>query len=133
MLECPELPCHCWSNDDKETIDHWVRYSVIRGPMQTGKVKRISDSQYGFFSFAKRLGFIYFDANIGQRHSYGLPGTKPDDKIDGVNKFSSKQETMLFLARFGLPENCHFANLSDDERLSVEFFLATFCSFGDTL
>jgi hypothetical protein len=131
ILECPELPCHCWTHEDKETIDHWVRYAVIRGPKQLGSVRRLNSSH--FFVYAQRLGCIHFDANIGQRHGYGLPGTKPDDKIDGVRKFRSLHEFIHFLARFGLPENCHFDRLSDDERLRIELFLATFCSLADTL
>jgi hypothetical protein len=110
-----------------------VRYAVVRGPKQSGSVKRLNFSNYSVFAYAQRLGCIYFDSNVAQPQSYGLPGTIPDDSIDGVRKFKSLRNIMRYLARFGLPENCHFHRLSHDERLRVELFLATFCSMADTL
>lgn len=74
------------------------------------------------------LGFVYKDAY------YFLPGEKPN-VIGGIcingrkmirDEVRGDDGLLLYLARFGLPRNCTFGNLTDEERLHLEYHISQY-------
>jgi hypothetical protein len=131
---CEGFPCLCWDDGDKLLIHKWVRYNVIRGPRQSGIVFQLNRTKA--LHYIKRLGFGCARSSEYERKGWGYPGAKDEadeNGMDGVNTFFSWDGLMLSLCRFGLPESCEFGNLSHDERLSLELYIANYFSVANTL
>jgi hypothetical protein len=127
-----ELPCLCWNDNDKRLIHNWVRYNVIRGPCPSRRVSQLTRAQA--YHYIRRLGFGIVRSRAFEGNGWGYPKVKTaTDGIVGVTIFQSFEGLMLSLCRFGLPETCEFGNLSDDERLSLELYMANYYSVANTL
>lgn len=123
--------CDCWSESEKWKIKEWVRYEVIRGTVRSGPVRLIEDRRTARM-LLRRLGFkhlrsVLFDGDVFPGVSTARGGTL------GVTMFSAENEMWKFLSRAGLPENCDFEQLTNDERFDLEFFLSTTLSRVPTL
>jgi hypothetical protein len=126
------LPCLCWDDNDKQLIHTWVRYQVFQGMRQLMRVFQLSRMQA--YNFVRRLGFGNARSSAYDGKGRGYPHMQTvTDGIDGVTKFQTLDGLLLSLSRFGLPENCSFHNLSGSERLSLELYLATYCSVANAL
>lgn len=125
-----EEACECWDEDDKWHIKLWVRYEVIRGNLQSGKVDEIAEAAAR--KLLNDLGFSFLKSTL--LDGYAFPGLKtPQEGRLGFSFFEKLNELWRFLSRFGLPQNCAFEKLSTDDRLNLEFFLSTSRHRVDTL
>jgi hypothetical protein len=129
----PALACCCWNVDEKKLIYTWVRCAVVRGPRQSGSVKRMASSPYEFFTQLRCLGFQHFRVSDKYPRVCGYPGVQMTDRIDYVKKFPSFPSLIRALSLYGLPSTCDFTQMTDDERFSVELYLANATSLSDTL
>jgi hypothetical protein len=125
-----ELPCFCWDDSDKKLIHNWVRNNVIRGPCQSRRVLQLSPAKA--YHYVRRLGFGIIRSSVFD--GWGYPKVKTGtDGIVGVTIFQTFEGLMMSLCRFGLPETCEFGKLSHEERLSLELYMANYCSVASTL
>jgi hypothetical protein len=93
-------PCQCWDEYDKKLIGEWVRCNVIQGPKKVGRAKSMNATE--FLKQAKRLGCEAVRSKL----------------YDGYIML------LDFLSRFGLPHDCSFDALTENERFELEAFLA---------
>jgi hypothetical protein len=108
-----ENACQCWDVDDKWNIKLWVRYDVIRGPIQVSSPVQVP-SIYNATQYLIRLGY--------NRRQLESPLTTEEQR----------HELFRYLSRYGLPsengENplscCDYSKISPEERFSLEYFLS---------
>jgi hypothetical protein len=115
--------CQCWNDAEKATLHRWVRDAVIRGPRRTGVVEEVT--LYQLLQFGERLGFSCMAGSGDAPSSFYFP--------DGVTRAASIKDLLESLSRFGLPDDCLFGQLSEEERLGVEYCLANYCPLAGTL
>jgi hypothetical protein len=96
---------------------------VIRGPRRTGVVEEVT--LYQLLQFGERLGFSCMAGSGDAPSSFYFP--------DGVTRAASIKDLLESLSRFGLPDDCLFGQLSEEERLGVEYCLANYCPLAGTL
>jgi hypothetical protein len=115
-------PCQCWDEYDKKLIGEWVRCNVIQGPKKVGRAKSMNATE--FLKQAKRLGCEAVRSKLYD--GYKLPCVKSVvlDGSPGSTIFTTYIMLLDFLSRFGLPHDCSFDALTENERFELEAFLA---------
>jgi hypothetical protein len=80
---------------------------------------------YKLLQFGERLGFSCIEGSGDSPAIYCFP--------DGVTRAATIKDLLESLSRFGLPNDCLFGKLSEEERLGVEYCLANYCPLASTL
>jgi hypothetical protein len=110
--------CSCWTEDDKWNIKLWVRYNVIRGPINISSPVKVITSIYQAARYLIKLGF-----NLRLLES---PLTTEEQRHD----------LFRHLSQYGLPTaanmndnnpewSCDYTKISPEERFSLEYFIST--------
>ncbi len=112
-----------WSDAEYECLSLWIRTAIVPGLWFE---KRIPDEcrvlLRAVHGVLMKLGFTYKSDG-----TYYLPGVKP--KIAAGLSMNGRMMLgenglLVYLARFGLPENCTFGNLAIHERNRLEYHIS---------
>jgi hypothetical protein len=111
-----------WTEDNRCDVETWIRYSIMRSTLRSKTHIPLFPllERREVVTLSKRLGFRYGKTNSGSYYSF--PGVK--NGILGVTKFSDEKEFHIHLARFGLPDTCNFGQITVNERIRLETYLA---------
>jgi hypothetical protein len=109
--------CTCWTGDEKDLIYLWVRLAITSKPPGNYQVVLITAKEA--MGLLRRIGFRYDDSFGG----HVLPGCV--DPEEGVSGFHKDRDLLATLSRVGFPEGCNFDDLDEEEKLSLELFIAT--------
>jgi hypothetical protein len=109
-----EKACQCWTDDEKWNIKLWVRYHVIRGPINVSSPVQVISSIHQATKYLIRLGY-----NRRQLES-------------SLTTSEQLNELFRYLSQHGLPTEddgnaqcCDYAAISPEERFSLEYFIST--------
>jgi hypothetical protein len=111
------------SAEQLSVVEQWVRCTVLKsvdfsigGKRQANAICTPREAQ----EYLKRIGFVY-DRQI---NGMALPGVDSSTANDGVDIFCKDKDLYLYLARFGIPANSNTDQLSSEELLSLELYIA---------
>ena len=109
-----EKRCQCWSEDEKWEIKLWVRYNVIRGPINVSSPVQQIYSIHQAANYLIRIGY--------NRQQLKSPLTTEEQRND----------LFRYLSQHGLPNesdenapSCDYTAISPEERFSLEYFIST--------
>jgi len=122
-----------WTEDERKSVATWVRHAIVKGfdGEYLPQYDRLSLNET--WPLLQKLGFSYVKRKAGSCSEWiacpgvGGLGWKCSDNLPGQNIFpglDGNDGVLLHLAKHGLPENCHFEQLTEHVRLSLELFLS---------
>ena len=120
-------PAGIWSPEEKALLSQWVRYDVVGTFKLSPKdIPPMYDplSPKAVFPLLMKLGFGWKQFNnLMTNKSLTLPGISDEEFKSGIGVFE-REEILLYLARFGFPDNSTFEAITPQERLSFELFVS---------
>ena len=103
-----------WDDDEGEQIEKWVRASVIKSTKIWKGMRYLHVKKSDAMRLLKnQLGVIYKRSALTD--GYCLPN---------IDRIFRDKEMWEYLSRNGLPETLPFENISPEERLALEHFIA---------
>jgi hypothetical protein len=106
--------CQCWTDDEKWDIKLWVRYNVIRGPINVSCPVQVISSIHEATKYLIRIGY--------QRRQLESSLTTSEQIND----------LFRYLSQHGLPKeddrnalSCDYSAIGVEERFSLEYFIST--------
>ena len=109
-----EKACRCWTDDEKWTIKLWVRYNVIRGPINVSSPVQVISSIHQATKYLIRIGY------------------KRRQLESSLTTSEQLNELFRYLSQYGLPKEgdenaqcCDYTAISPEELFSLEYFIST--------
>ena len=109
-----ENTCQCWTDDEKWNIKLWVRYNVIRGPINVSSPVQVISSIHQATKYLIRIGY------------------KRRQLESSLTTSEQVHELFRYLSQYGLPKEgdedaqcCDYTAISPEERFSLEYFIST--------
>jgi hypothetical protein len=117
--------CEKWRADTCQAVVTWIRYSIARSLDSKTHIPILPNiSGIKAWSLLGKLGFRHRYTNL--LSIYRFPGVEEgEDGILGKTKFiDEEREFYTRLSRFGLPDACSYDQITENERIRLESFLA---------
>jgi hypothetical protein len=120
-----------WTDEDEVLIKNWVRYTVVKSINGEGVIPDFDELSGGKAgSLLRKIG-IKCGALKNGENGILLPGVTKREEVLGVNCFQTDQQyegqpgIWAYLARFGLPDNCRFTEVSEKDVLNLELYVCS--------
>jgi hypothetical protein len=114
--------CDKWTKDTRGSVEPWIRYSIVKSLRSRTHIPGFhSINGKRAWNILQKLGFREKHTKMGI--NYLFPGAKSDEL--GTLQFDDQKAFYIHLRRFGLPDNCNYDQITVDERIQLETYLAT--------
>jgi hypothetical protein len=119
-----------WTDEDEVLIKNWVRYTVVKSINGEGVIPDFDELSGGKAgSLLRKIGMTHGTLKNGDNGIF-LPGVTKSEGVLGVNCFPTRlfegqPGIWAYLARFGLPDNCRFTEVSEKDVLNLELYVCS--------